>query len=619
MEKYVLASGVVSSIADDMSAVQSAHAANLDKRLRLVTQRTGILMDSSDAYALTWHVAEDSVTLTCSDAQGVVWPDYQLSSAEDSIITRYDRMGGAFAGYLMLSKSIVYDEAGTYAPNYPVDPGTEANNTRSNVLQVLTLHANTPIYNDANIPLYQIRIGADGNVAVVADLRVEYCYAMVQDLAINPPPLPRVPSVHSRTMLSEGATSDEATVLNVSSSLANAAASHVMLDVEWQPAVAETDIWAYDVRCRPYTAAGAVSDIIAFRELVMPTHNGASYKVSFPAVHGVMYSADVRSISIRSNRLPSEWCLAGNILAGADWALDRPATPTLDIQRLLDDPLVINLHVEVSAGIPKPYKIQIFKRNSTIYGIGYQEQTLIYEGADGDIQTLAEASGFPQFRARLVCAGMLCSEYSAWQSVEYGTPPTASNDITRYTITMPVAVKLNASDDYFDESGTIYCGTFYPPKPGVKIVALDFISTGSYEYRYYPSGGGHSPCTVANGVCLEVAPQSGATEDLTSRLYCAVDGDPQLDICGWFYEIHGVTVEGPPSDSYEDYHRHWYVTPTTHSYTSNKLSEQVLEPDVAIDVNLAYDIDETQYSTDPYPGCIIMIAGVLTITLEPML
>jgi len=141
MEKYVIEPGVVESLAADLEAVQSAHAANVGKRLRMLTEQPGILMNTEDAYELTWQLVGNIVELRCRETTAVVWPDYQMSKAADDVIkakyilvplTEYD-------GYIMLTKSVVYEEPGTYSPGYPTDPGVELLNTRSSVTQTLTL------------------------------------------------------------------------------------------------------------------------------------------------------------------------------------------------------------------------------------------------------------------------------------------------------------------------------------------------------------------------------------------------------------------------------------------------------------------------------------------------
>lgn len=616
MEKYVIEPGVVGSLADDFEAVQTAHAANIGKRLRLVTEKPGILLDSEDAYAVSWHTMEDAVVITCTDSVGVVWPDFQMSKPQGSLVIRWDRTLGSFDGYITLTKDVEYAEPGTYSPGYPEQPTPGGVNTVSRVLQSLTL-TTSKTYNNDNLPLYQIRIGGDGSVGIVADLRSEYAFAMIQDIAVVPPLPPRNVGMRSRTLISEGVISDEAAILNVASPLSNAAASKVMLDISWYAAVSESDIWAYDVRCAPYNASGVIADSIVFREIVLP--RGGDYKIAIPAVHGVKYSASVRSISSRSNRLPGEWISTSDVLAGADLVLAPPDAPAIEIQRMMNDPLTINLRIEVGPATPKPYKVQLFKRNSTIYGIGFQEQVLVYEGSDGDVQLLAEASEFPQFRGRVVASGMICSDYSAWQSVPDGVPPSASNDISRFTLSMPVAIKLNASDPAFDESGTILCGSFYAPNPGAQIIGLDFVSTGSYEYRVFAGGAGSPAQTPAGAICFEVAPHVSPTEDTTSRLHCSVDGETNLDIYGWFNNDHGSMIGVDPSSSYTPYHRHWYCNEDDSTYTDNKLVLDAFDGTIRLDVNLAYDIDETQFSGNPDPGCIIIIVGTLNITMEPTL
>jgi hypothetical protein len=46
------------------------------------------------------------------------------------------------------------------------------------------------------------------------------------------------------------------------------------------------------------------------------------------------------------------------------------------------------------------------------------------------------------------------------------------------------------------------------------------------------------------------------------------------------------------------------------------LSEQSFDANRAIDINLGFDINETAHLPSDYRGCIIMIAGEVTITLE---
>lgn len=612
MEKYVLEPGVVASLADDIMSVQEAHAANVDKRLRVLTRSPGILMDSADSYELKCIKVGTQLLLICRNASGVVWPDFQMSLPEEEITLKY-QLGQSFKGYLLLIKRMHYEAPGEYAPNYHPEPGPQGDNTRSCVMQGLQL-STTESYGPHSIPLYELTIDLGGAVEILWDLRSKNSFTLIQDEAVTPPPAPRALEIHSRTALSAEPGSSTAIASNTISSLANASASHVMLDVSWQPAQPETEIWAYDVRCRPYKPSGEVSDTVIFRELILPRHDNAPYLVSFPAVHGVRYCADVRSISIRANRLPGEWCSTGDILAGADLVFKRPAAPSLEIQRVLDDPLIVNLRVEIEAGIPMPYKVQIFKRSSTLFEIGYQEQVLVYEGLAGDMQIMAESSESPQFRARVVSPGMLCSEYSEWQSVPWGVPPIASYNITRSTISLPIAVKINASSDTFNASGSVYCGTFYPPAPGARIVAIDFISHGSYERRKVNNING-IPWTPAGKVWLEVIPADSSSVPDTSKVHCSIDGKLELDIYGWQNIEHGFN-NGPPTADYDKYHRHWYVTPASKSYAGNMLSEQSFDANRAIDINLGFDINETAHQPSGYRGCIIMIAGEVTITLE---
>jgi len=174
-------------------------------------------------------------------------------------------------------------------------------------------------------------------------------------------------------------------------------------------------------------------------------------------------------------------------------------------------------------------------------------------------------------------------------------------------------VKINASSDTFNASGSVYCGTFYPPAPGARIVAIDFISHGSYERREVNNING-IPWTPAGKVWLEVIPAGSSSVPDTSKVHCSIDGKLELDIYGWQNNKHGFN-NGPPTADYDKYHRHWYVTPASKSYAGNMLSEQSFDANRAIDINLGFDINETVHPSG-YHGCIIMIAGEVTITLE---
>ena len=496
-ERFVIEDGYVGDLSEDLMRVQTALCNNLQKRLHVLLENTGIRMKDKGTFDITSATITPQgggsylVRVVIGNLAPVVFSDFIVCDPQVQGQKAYTEISGQLVqnsseweGFVILTREHIYSEEGVWQSGYPEGSPEQGLNVKD-TLQ-MTLQLSESRLNDAsNITLYRVRV-TPLSFTCLQDYRLSQSLTLrtVVDISqLAAVTNVQVMSLAQRTALIDAATVRGDRIINTRSPHTNLMANQYMMRITWNSIVADQDVWAYDIRLNVISgASGLPIGTVPMTYLVLGEPGALSHELIVPAAEGVKYTIQIRAIELGPIRLAAPWSEPVDIIVGTDLIEAIPATPSLIIQKLYDNPTVLSAQISVIDAPPQPFMIQLFRESGTASALPVESATVVYEGDPGMTQLLVGQKEKPRFRARTVAPGGVCSLPTEWMQ----TPdePMGQGDLyyaEKTQLAIPILAKM-VIDSTGTADGYVYCAEFYPPTPGVMIDDMSFIGTGCYYY-----------------------------------------------------------------------------------------------------------------------------------------
>lgn len=629
-ERFVIEDGYVGDLAEDLARTQEAVCNNIQKRIYAMVSRTGIQMPSLDSFDIESVVcspaghSEYTIKVSLHKLAMVLFPDYVacdpdtlITSGEDPEISGDMRTSTIPVNvFVVLTRSPEYTNPGVWRPGYPEDSPDQGENTMA-TLQMSLMLSLEPINDATHITLYELSVSGF-TYEVLEDFR------MVRSLALRSTPgRPKPDKVSGLTLQSisqAGVLHDSASlgqhVFNTQSPHTNLYVNSFMMLVAWPTVGGDNNIWAYDLKVQPLSGATQVPiGSMPLRYLIAANPGEEFHEALVPAAEGVKYEVSVRAIDVHFPRIPGDWSDPQALIVGTDLVEDTPKAPSLTVAKLYESPPIYSVNVEVIEDPPKPFFVQVFRRNASGQSAPIGSGTLVYEGDAMNVRLIAGQGESPEFCARVVAPGGVCSPTTEWvapyqDAGGYGNLYFAE----KLQVAVPIIAKI-VVDNASRSSGYSYCAEFYPPAPGCRITDMSFVSAGSYLHYTTPS----NPDVPTRDFWIQVEPSSyGIESDYTAgsipnshkgRLFLGYSQLGQVDLYHYYSDGHGGGPWGDfASIAMDNYHRFW----ETAGSGDNFVPTNVFSPDEKMRVIIRYDNEASYATSNDY---MMIITGTLFLTL----
>jgi len=487
MIRYRAENGLVSTIADDIVAIQDAVYQNIADRLGIIIKHHGIKGDITHSFDLsyTYMGGLGVFRVECSSIGPVIFGDYIYiaNQREEMNLSIQISFNPDETKTIYLKRSLSYsnDQEDNFKPGHPVDENGDPPASGYDIESQYVLELG--LADIGSLPTGQIiilgTITRNGTMATIVDQRRNSALSLndfglirsndaeIEDFQVIP--------LFQHSIIKSRAAGNSS--VNQTPSQVNMTVNRLYLETSWLP---DEDAYAYQLQLQILDSQGR-SSLYPTSEIVPHIDGADRISTYIEATAGVRYQVSARSLSSNPNHDPGPWATE-TVYAGVPDLTTANAIPSPGIAVVSlhgdGETATVNHMVEISAtpseSTPEPYYIQIFKLTSPLTGsvTVSNDAKLVYEGNAPSFLYAIPPGATLYFAARTVGPGNICSSMVCFEDGFIGSQIVEKIPYD-FVLDIPISIKWDMT------TNPIKLTNFYAPAPYCRLRKATFYSHGS--------------------------------------------------------------------------------------------------------------------------------------------
>lgn len=484
MIRYRAEDGLVSTIADDMAAIQDAVYQNIADRLGIIIKRHGIKGDLDHSFDLSYtYLGGSTFRVECSNVGPVIFGDYIYIAKDVETLSSTALFSDGAKKVIYLKRVLTYsnDQKDNFKPGHPVDEN--GNPPASGYKIESQYNLELGLADNGSLPVEPVviigTIIRNGSEAVITDLRRDNALSL-NDFGLVRPNNEEIENFCVKPLFQHSIIKSRAYAnpsVNQTPSQVNMTANKLYLEVSWS---AGKDVYAYQVQLQILDSQGR-SILYPISEIVPHIIGIDRISTYIEVTSGLKYKVSARILSSNPNHDPGPWVI-DTVYAGVpDLTTPNVITPpelTVISVNGEEENTSVNHMVKINAvtpgGIPEPFYVQIFGLDAplTSYSTVNDGAKLIYEGDAPSFLYSIDPGATLYFAARTVGPGGICSSLVCFEDGFTGSQLTEKIP-HEFVMEIPIAFKWDMS------TNPIKLTRFYVPAPYSRLKSARFESRGS--------------------------------------------------------------------------------------------------------------------------------------------
>jgi len=485
--RYNAQDGLVSVLADDMTAIQDAVYQNISDRLGIILKRHGIKGDSGHLFSLSGlpGAAVDEFNIQCSGIGPVVFGDYiYVNYEEEGPLEVSTILANGSSKYLYLKKSLSYsnDQEGNFKDGHPVDadgnPPASGYYIESEYELSLAASALGNLPTESIVILAKVTRAPTGSELLFVDLRRRNALSIndfgliqpnnteIEDLSVS--------SLYQSNIIKSRSYSSDS--INKAPSQTDMTANKLYFKVSWS---SNEDAFGYQLQLQILDPQGKAA-LSPISEIVPHVEGEDKIYAHAEVIPGLKYRVSVRSLSGNPNHDPGPWT-SEDVYAGVPDLTESISIPEISVESVHGEGEtsfvrhMVNINVTPSESTPEPYYIQIFRSPTALTGQSIVDSAImIYEGNAPSFKFDIPPNTTCYFSGRVVYPGNICSPMVHFEDSFIASKLVEDVPLNFY-VRIPIAIFwIEATDQ-----NPFKLASFQIPAPYCRLKGMEFRSHGS--------------------------------------------------------------------------------------------------------------------------------------------